>query len=63
MNDQFLTIRQTAKALGVPETFIRREVKRGGIPGFRCGNRAYIDVTKFAANLERAVLKEGDANG
>lgn len=62
METQFLTIRQTAKALGVPETFVRREVKRGGVPGFRCGNRAYIDVAKFAAKLERAVLKEGDAN-
>ena len=57
MDRQYLTIRQTARELKIPEKFIRNEVKRGAAPGFMSGSRCYIDVTAFRDVLRRANLR------
>ena len=50
----FLTIRQTARALNIPEGFIRKEEKAGRVPGFKSGKRVYVDVSAFREVLSRA---------
>lgn len=49
---QFLTINQTAKAVGLPHTCIRAMVKTNKCPGFYSGSRFYVDVDLFRAQLE-----------
>ena len=51
MEKKFLTVRQTARELGIPETVIRRLLKAGNVPGFRTGNRDYINVERFRETL------------
>ena len=57
MDKQYLTIRQAARELKIPECFIRREEKAGRVPGFRSGSRVYVDVEKFRDVLSRANLR------
>lgn len=54
---QYLTIRQTARELKIPVEFIRKEEKSGRVPGFRSGNRVYVDVPAFREVLSRANLR------
>ena len=49
----YLTIRQTAKELGFPETRIRIMVKRGECPGIYSGNRFLVNVEALWSNLTR----------
>ena len=53
----FLTIRQAARALSIPEGFVRREQKAGRVPGFKSGNRVYVDVAAFRDVLSRANVR------
>lgn len=57
MQKQFMTIRQTARELDIPEGFIRREEKAGRVPGFKSGTRVYVDVTAFREVLSRANVR------
>lgn len=58
-NEQrYLTIRQTARAVGVPEHRIRQWVKTQSVPGFYGGTRFYVNVQKF-----QQLLDEGRMNG
>lgn len=57
MNTHYLTIRQTARELDIPEGFIRKEEKAGRVPGFKSGNRVYVDVTAFREVLSRANVR------
>lgn len=54
-SNRFMTIRQAAKALEIPENFIRREVKAGRVPGFPSGEsgkpRFYIDIQKWKEQM------------
>lgn len=49
----FCTIKETARALGVPHMRIRQWVKAGRVRGFTSGNRYYIDLQQFEAALKR----------
>ena len=42
-----LTINETARAFEVPAFFVRTKVKRGEIPCFMAGTRAYISRDVF----------------
>ena len=53
----FLTIRQAARELEIPEGFIRKEEKAGRVPGFKSGTRVYVDVTAFRDVLSRANVR------
>ena len=57
MQKEFLTIRQAALALNIPEGFIRKEEKAGRVPGFKSGKRVYVDVTAFREVLSRANVR------
>ena len=57
MNKQFMTIRQTARELGIPVGFIRKEEKAGRVPGFKSGERVYVDVPAFREALSRANVR------
>ena len=57
MQKQFLTIRETARELSIPEGFIRKEEKAGRVPGFKSGTRVYVDVTAFRDVLSRANVR------
>ena len=61
MNKQFMTIRQTARELGIPAGFIRKEEKAGRVPGFKSGERVYVDVARFREALSRANVRAADA--
>ena len=52
MNTQFLTIRQTARELGISESYIRRKVKAREASGFYSGTRFYVDLEAFRARLD-----------
>lgn len=49
---QFLTINQTAKAIGLPHTCIRAMVANNSAPGFYAGSRFYVDVDMLREQLE-----------
>ena len=49
---QFLTINQTAKAVGLPHTCLRGMLATGNLPGFYSGTRFYVNVDMFRAKLE-----------
>lgn len=59
MDKRFQTTRQAAATLGVPESYLRREVRNKRVPGFYSGASAtprfYIDTQKFAELLEQRV--------
>ncbi|MBR0283253.1 MAG: hypothetical protein IJQ81_16955 [Oscillibacter sp.] len=57
MDKRYLTIRQTARELQIPEKYIRGEEKAGRVPGFKSGSRVYVDVTAFKDVLSRANLR------
>ena len=54
-SNRFMTIRQAAKALEIPENFIRREVRAGHVPSFPSGEsdkpRFYIDIQKWKEQM------------
>lgn len=47
----FLSIRQAADALGLPQNFVRRAQKLGKVPGFYAGNRFYVNMDMFIKKL------------
>ncbi len=47
----FLTIRQAARASGLPEHALRQLVKRGDVPGFYTGTRFLINFDAFRAQV------------
>lgn len=57
MQNQFMTIRQAARELSIPECFIRKEEKAGRVPGFKSGARVYVDVPAFREALSRANVR------
>ena len=60
MTQQYMTTRETAQELQVPENLVRRMVKSGAAQGFYSGNRFYIDVPAFRemlADMSRANSK------
>ena len=52
MKVRYGTIRQTVKIVGLNEYSIRCMVKRGSVPGFRVGNRFYVDLVQFQEQLD-----------
>ena len=53
-NDRnFYTIKETARALGVPHMRIREWIRQGRVRGFTSGNRYYIDLQQLEAALKR----------
>ena len=46
---KFLTIREAAEALDVPEHRLRRDIREGRTPHMKLGNRAVIDVDQARA--------------
>ena len=57
MDKQYLTIRQAARELQVPECYIRREENAGRVPGFKSGSRVYVDILAFRDVLSRDNLR------
>lgn len=65
----YMTIRQTAHGIGLPEWAIRARLKRNKLPGFYAGSHYYINVpllmemldaeSRLDASLDRAE-EEGD---
>lgn len=47
----FMTIRETARHLQLPEHLLRCWCKKGKLPGFQHGNRFYIDAPRLMADL------------
>ncbi|MBR0280975.1 MAG: hypothetical protein IJQ81_05190 [Oscillibacter sp.] len=58
MDKRYFTIRQAAREMKIPECFIRAEAKAGRVPGFKSGNRVYVDVTAFRDILSRANVRD-----
>ena len=50
----FQTIRQAARYLEIPETYIRRLVAQGVCPGVYSGNRFLVNVEALREYLETA---------
>lgn len=50
---QFMTINQTAKAVGLPHTCLRSMLATGNLPGFYSGTRFYVNVDLFREKLEQ----------
>ena len=53
---QFLTIRQAAKAVGLPDTCLRGMLATGNLPGFyggENGGRFYVNFDLLLAKLEQ----------
>lgn len=48
----YLSIRETAKALRLPENFVRRSVRLGRVPGFYSGTKYYVNLELFVEKLE-----------
>lgn len=53
---RFLTIRETAKAIGISEHAIRRMVKDGTIPAIHTGNKSLINLSKMYELIEQGIL-------
>ena len=50
----FLTIREAAKAVGLPHTCLRTMLANKSLPGFQSGNRYYVNVDLLIAKLDAA---------
>ena len=55
-----MTIRQTAREYGFPETGLRNLVKRGAFPVIKCGNRCYVSRTVFETFIEKGGQLHGE---
>ena len=60
---QFLTINQTAKAIGLPHTCLRAMQAQGKLPGFACGNRWYVNLDRLREQLEKDSRPAAERNG
>lgn len=49
---RFVTIREVAKTGLLSEHALRVMVRRGEVPGFRSGNRFYVNFNKLVEKLE-----------
>lgn len=58
MDKRYFTIRQAARELAIPENYIRKEEKAGRVPGFKSGNRVYVDVGAFRDILSRSNVRD-----
>ena len=54
----YLSIRQTARASGLSESFLRREVKAGRIPVLRVGVKALVNYPRLMETLDRRSVGE-----
>ena len=54
---KFLTIAQEAALHIVPEFRIRQMLKQGRLPGYRAGNRYYVNHDMLIAQLEAECLQ------
>ena len=50
---RFMTINQTAQAVGLPHTCLRSMLATGNLPGFYAGTRFYVNVDQFREKLEQ----------
>ncbi len=48
----FVTINQAAKAIGLPDTCLRRMQADNALPGFRSGSRFYVNLDMLIAKLD-----------
>ena len=48
-----MTVRDAARYLGVPATFLMREARAGRVPCIRMGNRVLVNVMAVSAALNR----------
>lgn len=58
---KFMTINQTAKAIGLPHSCLRAMLAAGNLPGFYTGNRFYVNVEMLKEKLDsesRKAMKE-----
>lgn len=53
-----VTVQDAARMLGVPVTFLRREVKAGRVPSIRMGSSVRVNVRAVKAALERQAAGE-----
>lgn len=49
---RFLTIREAAKAVGLPHTCLRTMLVNKSLPGFQSGNRYYVNLDLLVAKLD-----------
>lgn len=56
---QFLTINQTARAVGLPHTCLRGMLATGSLPGFYSGNRFYVNLDLLREKLEQDSRSNG----
>ena len=49
---RFMTINQTAKAVGLPHTCLRNMLANNSLPGFYNGTRYYVNVEMLKEKLE-----------
>lgn len=49
---RMLTIRQVAQLGILPEHALRGMRQRGELPGFECGSRFYVNLTRLIEKLE-----------
>ena len=55
---KFLSPRKLSQLYGIPETMIRRDIKRGLVPGFYSGTWFHIDVDSYIDLLTKKNLSE-----
>jgi excisionase family DNA binding protein len=60
---QFVGIPRACYWLGVPDTWLRREVKEGRIPGIMCGRLYRVHLDKARDVLTDRAVRGGDDNG
>ena len=52
------TVKDAAKQLDIPVTFLQREVKEGRVPSMRMGRRVRVNVMAVSAALNRQAAGE-----
>lgn len=58
MDDKkFVTPNPFSKEMGIPRDFLRARIARGEVPGFRSGNRFYINRELFLRQLEAECMR------
>jgi hypothetical protein len=55
---RYLTIRETAAAMGIPMHRVRTWVNTGTAPGFHAGTRFYVDRVELQKKLDEGRMDE-----
>lgn len=56
---KYLTAVQVNREIGIPLSRLRCWIKQGKVPGFKSGNRTYIDFFALLDMIDAGAFREG----